>query len=458
MAQRILLVDAAATSRILCRALLAEAGQAVVQASGAAAALALARRDPPALAVIDSELAAGQPVELCRALRGLPGLQQLPVLILARRPGAAFRLAALGAGAAEVLEKPLAGELMVGWTRQLLRVAAREAELAEIGAPDGIAQAELTRGQGHPGRIALVAPGATAADWGGLIGALPPNTCQRLDAATAEVGLSPARAPEIVVIEGTGLGEAALFDTLSRFRSLPATRNAAVVVLGAGAGEWEPARLLAMDIDELIPAQAGLAERRLRILRALRRARRRQAQQTALRREIELSLLDPLTGLANRRRAFRRLDELAGARGEAGAPHALLMIDIDRFKRINDRHGHPAGDAVLSEVARRMRAVTEPGELLARIGGEEFLAILPAAGAAAAAERAEALRSAVGGRPVLLPDGAQARVTLSIGLALWPTGSGAARDPAEILARADRALLRAKAAGRNMITLARQAA
>ncbi|WP_242356470.1 MULTISPECIES: GGDEF domain-containing protein [unclassified Anaeromyxobacter] len=167
-------------------------------------------------------------------------------------------------------------------------------------------------------------------------------------------------------------------------------------------------------------------------------------------RELEalaaLGRRDPLTGLANRR-AFE--EALAGAvaraaRGEA--PLALVALDVDHFKRVNDAHGHAAGDAVLAAVAARAAEALRAGDLLARIGGEEFAALLPGATLAAAAEVAERIRGRISAAPIDAGSAAIA-VTVSAGLAALSRGE----DGATLLARADERLYAAKRAGRDRI-------
>ncbi len=157
------------------------------------------------------------------------------------------------------------------------------------------------------------------------------------------------------------------------------------------------------------------------------------------------STLDPLTGLFNRNALEQRLGELDGMpTSEAeGLSHALLLCDLDHFKRINDRLGHAAGDAVLQDVAYTMRATLRAGDSIYRVGGEEILVVLPGAGEAGAVEIAERLRGAVRERrPIGVP------VTLSIGVAV--SGPGPV-DTDELVSCADAALYSAKAAGRDRV-------
>jgi len=134
-----------------------------------------------------------------------------------------------------------------------------------------------------------------------------------------------------------------------------------------------------------------------------------------------------------------------------------MVIDLDRFKLVNDTYGHAAGDAVLATVAERLRMNLRAVDLVARIGGEEFLVAMPDTGFEAAHMVAERMRAAVGDQPIRLAGGATLSVTLSIGLAMGPAGDAATPVDA-LMARADQALMEAKAEGRNQVTVHRSAA
>jgi diguanylate cyclase (GGDEF)-like protein len=172
------------------------------------------------------------------------------------------------------------------------------------------------------------------------------------------------------------------------------------------------------------------------------------AAQEALRHEASH---DPLTGLWNRAVILDRLErELARGRREAKAV-GVLMVDVDHFKRINDTHGHPAGDAVLREVSRRLPAAVRTYDTVGRYGGEEFLLVLPECDADRTAQLGERLRQAVAAAPLDLP-GAAIRVTISVGGAA--TGQPERADAATLVRAADAALYRAKRRGRNRVEMA----
>jgi diguanylate cyclase (GGDEF)-like protein len=159
------------------------------------------------------------------------------------------------------------------------------------------------------------------------------------------------------------------------------------------------------------------------------------------------STLDPLTGLFNRNALEQCLAELDGEPSDEseGLSHALLLCDLDNFKRVNDQLGHAAGDAVLQDVAYTMRAALRAGDSIYRVGGEEILVVLPGASEAGAVEIAERLREAVRDRR---PVGVT--VTISIGVAV--SGLGPV-DTDELVACADAALYSAKAGGRDRVVV-----
>ena len=154
-----------------------------------------------------------------------------------------------------------------------------------------------------------------------------------------------------------------------------------------------------------------------------------------------LAATDPLTGLANHRQFQERLSAEVARASRYGHPLSLVLLDLDRFKRVNDRHGHQTGDSVLAEVARRMAQIARGGDLAARVGGEEFAWLLPETDAVGALTLAERMRAAVETEPFDVAG----QLTASLGVAAL----GAAGDGGDLFRRADGALRWAKLAGRN---------
>jgi two-component system cell cycle response regulator len=153
---------------------------------------------------------------------------------------------------------------------------------------------------------------------------------------------------------------------------------------------------------------------------------------------------DPLTGLANRRYILTQLGSFVSGARRHGRPLSVAIVDLDRFKEVNDRHGHAAGDAVLVAATGALRSHLRAEDHLGRLGGEEFLAVLPDTDADAAAAVAERMRAEVA-ETVVEHEDARLRITVSIGMATWEP-----EEPPELLLRrADDALYAAKAAGRD---------
>ena len=169
--------------------------------------------------------------------------------------------------------------------------------------------------------------------------------------------------------------------------------------------------------------------------------------QAALRHQ---AIHDPLTGLLNRGEFITRFGREVSRAARGGAPFSLLMADIDHFKRINDEHGHPAGDQVLREIATRLSAQLRPHDSIGRYGGEEFAVLVPDTGPEAALQVAERMRAAVHGARFQLGSDT-VEITISIGVASY---SDRHAGWEALLGAADRAMYQAKAAGRNRVVLA----
>jgi two-component system cell cycle response regulator len=163
---------------------------------------------------------------------------------------------------------------------------------------------------------------------------------------------------------------------------------------------------------------------------------------------VELSITDPLTGLHNRRYMEGHLRTLVKEAVQSGRPLSLLLADIDFFKAVNDTYGHDGGDAVLREFAARFRRNTRGIDLACRMGGEEFVIIMPETDLNSAFNVAERLRRCIAAEPFQINAETRARITASVGVAALESTA----DTHETLfKRADRALYAAKRDGRNRV-------
>jgi two-component system, cell cycle response regulator len=183
----------------------------------------------------------------------------------------------------------------------------------------------------------------------------------------------------------------------------------------------------------------------------IRRKRLQNRLQASYQRSLSLALTDELTGLYNRRYLFAHLDELMARVQQDGISVSVLTFDIDRFKLVNDTYGHASGDDVLRELAARTMNSVRSVDLVARLGGEEFVVVMPETDLAVAVAVAERLRATVARDPFSLKqDGKKLPVTISIGVTATADHDD---DRDQMLKRADDALYTAKARGRDCVVV-----
>ncbi len=256
-------------------------------------------------------------------------------------------------------------------------------------------------------------------------------------------------AADIVLIEVAEVGTYGFELCRALCETAPDRRHRVVLFSRAPAAEAVAVRAFEAGADEFVADIGRTTELRSRVLAQLRLRRERDAlrrvrgERSGLRHEASR---DPLTGLLNRRAIEAVLRGMAASEDD----YALLFLDVDHFKQVNDTLGHDAGDDVLRLVAETLAGSARSGDLIGRLGGEEFVVVLPGAGtneACAVAERCLASIATASRAP-----GSQAPVTVSGGVAV---ACGDEREPWErVLERADRALYDAKAQGRNRVVLA----
>jgi two-component system cell cycle response regulator len=162
----------------------------------------------------------------------------------------------------------------------------------------------------------------------------------------------------------------------------------------------------------------------------------------------QLATRDQLTGLLNRREFERILSEEKDRSRRFGQSFAVIIADLDYFKSVNDRHGHPAGDEVLRQVAKRLQAAVRSVDRLTRIGGEEFAIVMPQADTTVAADSAARLCEIIRTSPVPAGGDLQLPLTMSLGVAVFPSDTANGED---VVKAADRALYAAKSGGRNRV-------
>jgi two-component system cell cycle response regulator len=218
-------------------------------------------------------------------------------------------------------------------------------------------------------------------------------------------------------------------------------RTAVVLIAPAGLSQEDAREQLRRGVQDFLlePLREGELAARAQSAGRMKILQEELVDQTQ---RLESQLFqDPLTQLYNRRFLFGQLAALASGARRHGRPMAAAMVDLDKFKAVNDRYGHEVGDDVLVAAAAALQRSLRAEDVLGRLGGEEFLALLPDTDAAAAARAAERLRAAVAGADLPAP------VTASVGWAVLLDDE----DPRALVQRADTALYAAKAAGRDCV-------
>ena len=461
MAEKILIVDNMSVNRIMLKVKLKEACHESIQAGDGLSALKLARDEQPKLILLDMMLPDISGIEVCRRLRADPATNHIPVVIITASTDRARRLEALLAGADEFLTKPLNESILLARIRSLLRACETEDELRLRAATCGeMGFAEPGSAFEIPDHLGLIAPDtATAMAWRAM---LAPYFRGKIDILTPSDALAEAdgkRVPDVYVVSADLATPGAGLRLVADLRSRVQSRYSAICLVLGDSGGDSAAMALDLGATDLLPLPLDPEETGLRLRLHVARKRRTDQLRRQVRDGMRLAVADPLTGLYNRRYALAHLERIADRARETGRRYAVMVLDLDRFKAINDSLGHAAGDLVLETVAHRLRDNLRPSDLVARIGGEEFLVALPDTTLGTARIAAERLCRAIEASPVVLPDGREVRVTISVGLALGNDRPDGGPELARtVLDRADMALIAAKAEGRNQVTISASAA
>jgi two-component system cell cycle response regulator len=237
----------------------------------------------------------------------------------------------------------------------------------------------------------------------------------------------------------------------SQARSLERTRHVPILAISDADNNSRLLRGLEIGVNDYLLRPVDKNELLARARTQVRKRRYTDHLRDNVQNSIEAAITDALTGLHNRRYMESHLSTLAEQAGSRGKPLALMVLDIDFFKAINDGHGHDAGDDVLREFAVRIRKSIRGIDLACRYGGEEFVIVMPETDMHVAGMVAERLRKSIAGEPFSVEKGAhRLDVTISIGIA---TLDRKGEPIADVLKRADQALYRAKRDGRNRVVL-----
>ncbi|TYO89672.1 PleD family two-component system response regulator [Oceanicella actignis] len=450
MSGRILVVDDVATNRMLLAARLGADYYDVTTAANGRDALEICAREAPDLVLLDVVMPELDGFEVCRRIKSDPLLHHIPVVMITALNEPEERVRGLEAGADDFLTKPVNELELNARVRNLLRMKMMIDEMR--------LRVETTQSLGLEAVRAELDVDVSGANVM-IVAAEPDSARRRADILRKALDVSvriPPNDREALTMAEAAPPDAFLIDRrlpaggdglrlVSALRSRQSTRASAIVLVAPEGDAASAAKGLDLGAGDYLFEPVDAAELVARMRSQLRRKRYADELRDTLLDGLRLAVTDPLTGLFNRRYAATHLQGLIrNARdGELG----VMMMDIDRFKQVNDTYGHAAGDAVLREFARRLKANVRGADLTARLGGEEFLVAMPDARREAVAAAAERVRAAIQEPPFDIGD-REIPVTVSIGVAMYAPGDGAE----SLIEAADAALYASKNGGRNRVT------
>ncbi len=449
MTARVLVVDDVELNVKLLEAKLSSEYFEVVSAYNGPDALELAESELPDIILLDVMMPRMDGFEVCRRLKANPRTCDTPVVMVTALSEVSDRLRGLESGADDFLTKPVNDIALFARVRSLVRLKRMMEELrlredvcGRFGSGDAEASDDL-----RPARILLLEePGFAASRIADTLAPIAAEIVRANDCTAAQALLDESIELTIASLsmpDGDPLRLVSQWRANENFRQLP------ILLIAEEAELPRLAKGLDLGANDYLIRPVDRNELLARARTQIRRKRLQERLRENYRRSLSLALIDELTGLYNRRYVLAHLGELLARMGDGGPGTALLMFDVDRFKAVNDKYGHPAGDDVLRELAARMLRQVRSVDLVARLGGEEFVAVMPETNLAGAAVVAERLRLAVAQEPfVVQGTGEKLPVTISIGVAATDDGGDSVET---LLKRADDALYRAKNTGRNRV-------
>jgi len=451
MTARVLVVDDVDLNVRLLAAKLASEYFEVLSANNGATALAMAEAELPDIILLDVMMPRMDGFEVCRRLKANPRTADIPVVMVTALSDVADRLRGLEAGADDFLTKPVNDIALFARVRSLVRLKRMMDELRlreEVCRQFGTADAsDEPAADVSAARILLAAePGVTAAR---IIDTLEPVAGSVAHASSCAEAQGLVDDAVELVIASLSLPDGDALRLVSQWRANESSRRLPILLIADDSELPRLAKGLDLGANDYLIRPVDRNELLARVRTQIRRKRLEERLRENYQRSLSLALTDELTGLYNRRYVFAHLSELLGRMTEGSGDTALMLVDVDHFKQVNDCHGHPAGDAVLRELAKRAMRQVRSVDLVGRLGGEEFVVVMPETSLGGAIVVAERLRIAVADEPFIL-QGKSDKLPLTVSIGIAMTGEG--YDTLEtLMQRADDALYAAKNAGRNRI-------
>jgi two-component system cell cycle response regulator len=454
MTARVLVVDDIPANVKLLEARLKAEYFEVLTASNGPAALDICGRDGVDVVLLDVMMPGMDGFDVCRRLKANPRTRLIPVVMVTALDQPSDRIHGFEAGADDFLTKPVNDVALVTRVKNLARTKQLADELV-------MRVTKSDQASAAPDFVNDLAASGTAASL--LLIDDQKNSALRLSELLAtehkvQVANSLAGARELidrdsfdVVIISLALDSMDALRVCSVIRTHAATRHLPILALGEVGDTARMLRALELGVNDYIERPVDRIELLVRVRSQVRRRRFSEYLLRKLDERVEQAARDPLTGMYNRRHMEERLDGLLAEAASSGGERELSIIlaDIDHFKAVNDTYGHDSGDEVIRQFSTRILHNIRRVDLAFRIGGEEFVVILPKTGKDKASKVGERLRAVIEGSPFRIGGGARSiKVTTSIGLTSLKPGADSLDT---LLKRADEALYEAKDSCRNRV-------
>jgi two-component system, cell cycle response regulator len=452
MTAKILIVDDILPNVKLLEARLTAEYFDVTTAMNGAEALAVCAQDDCDLILLDVMMPGMDGFEVCRRLKKNPATTHLPIIMVTALDQPSDRVKGLEAGADDFLTKPIDEIALIARVRSLARLKVvlddlrnRASTAVALGMPDPFTTALAEDGLG--GRILLVDDRSASAAQ--LVFMLRDKYIVEIERNPNDVAAKVASGAYDMLIVSLGLQGFDALRLCSQLRSQERTRQLPILCLAEMEDRTRVLRALDLGINDFLMRPVDGNELIARVRSNLQRKRYADKLRDNVQASLELAVVDPLTGLNNRRYFEMHLSTLVKQAADCDRPLSLMILDIDHFKGINDTYGHAVGDQILRGFAKRVRKVIRIPDVICRIGGEEFVVVMPDTNMEVAARIAERVRAEIEQERFFeLHSDAAVGITVSIGLA----ERGDDDFPDRLFSRADRALYRSKSDGRNRVS------
>ena len=452
MTARVLVVDDVPANVKLLEAGLSAEYFDVVTAMSGQEALTICERAECDLVLLDVMMPDMDGFEVCRRLKTNAATHHIPVVMVTALDQPSDKVRGLEAGADDFLTKPIAEMALIARVRSLARLKMVTDELRmravtshEIGIESP--EREAVADTGRAGRVLIVDD--RPASYERIASTLATEQSVEIETDPNEALFRAAEGNYDLLLVSLGLANFDALRLCSQIRSLDRTRNIPILAITEPDNNARMVRGLEIGVNDFLMRPIDKNELLARARSQVRKRRYTERLRDNVQISIEMAITDALTGLFNRRYMENHLATLIEQAGARGKPLAVMMLDIDYFKSINDSHGHDAGDDVLRDFALRIKRSIRGIDLACRCGGEEFVIVMPETDVTVAAMVAERLRRRIAAEPFAISQGTKSiPVTLSIGIAAL---RGQNDNAASLIKRADQALYRAKRDGRNRV-------